>query len=112
MNEKANEQKSEKFNLHWLCPHTGRRVPAGVAFYNQQQGDYRLKLDVMPEEKMLYLKASSASDNRTRFRVESAVKRGGQVTHRAEIGSGVSKDDEIHMDIGPFSRLLVLEKGA
>lgn len=107
------EKNSDKFNLFWHCSDTGRKHPAGVAFYNEIQGDYRLKIDVMPEDKMIYLKPFSVSDNQTRFRVESAVKRGGQLTHRAEIGSGLSQSSEIypiHMDIGPFSRTLILEK--
>lgn len=50
------EKKSEKFSLQWLCPLTGRKHPAGVAFFNEEQGDYRLKVDVMPDDKVLYLK--------------------------------------------------------
>lgn len=114
MSDKNNQEtkKSERLNLHWLCDQTGRRHPAGVAFFNEEQGDYRLKIDIMPEEKTLYLKAISSSDDVTYYRVEAAVKKAGRVVHRAEVGSGYAKKDDtnIYMSIGPFSRTLVLEQ--
>lgn len=114
MVEQKNEQnqKSERLNLFWLCSQTGRKHPAGVAFFNTEQGDYRLKVDVMPEDKTLFLKAVSSSTDTTYYRIEAAVKKAGRVVHRAEVGSGYAKKDDstIYMDIGPFSRMLVLEQ--
>ena len=114
MLENKNEQKpkSERLNLFWLCSQTGRKHPAGVAFFNEDQGDYRLKIDIMPEDKTHFLKAVSASGDVTYYRVEAAVKKAGRVVHRAEVGSGYAKkeDSTIYMDIGPFSRTLVLEQ--
>ena len=113
MSENKIEQKqSERLNLYWLCNQTGRKHPAGVAFYNEDQGDYRLKIDVMPEDKVLYLKMVSVSDDVTYYRVEVAVKKSGRAAHRAEVGSGYAKqaDSTIFIDIGPFSRTLVLEE--
>lgn len=106
------KQKSERLNLYWLCAQTGRKHPAGVAFFNEEQGDYRLKIDVMPEDKTLYLKAISMGEDVTHYRVEAAVRKSGRVVHRAEIGSGYAKkeDSTIYMDIGPFSRALILEQ--
>jgi hypothetical protein len=111
-NKIEQKQKSERLNLYWLCSQTGRKHSAGVAFFNEEQGDYRLKIDVMPEDKTLFLKAVSASDGVTYYRVEAAVKKAGRVVHRAEVGSGHAKkeDSTIYMDIGPFSRTLVLEQ--
>lgn len=109
------ENKVEKFNLFWLCNQTGRKHPAGVAFFNESQSDYRLKIDTMPEDKLIYLKPSSMSDGVVYYRVEVAVKKAGRTTHRAEIGSGHAKSSDgypIYMDIGPFSRTLVLEPRA
>lgn len=106
------EKKNDKFNLYWLCKQTGRKHPAGVAFFNESQADYRLKIDTMPEDKLIYLKVSSLSEGMIHYRVETAVKKQGRVTHRAEIGSGVAKADEgypVYMDIGPFERQLVME---
>jgi hypothetical protein len=108
------DKKNEKFNLFWLCGQTGRKHPAGVAFFNEAQGDYRLKIDTMPDEKMIYLKVASLNENVVHYRVESAIKKAGRVIHRSEIGTGYSKSDEggypIYMDIGPYSRTLVLEQ--
>ncbi len=104
---------SEKFNLFWMCNQTGKKHPAGVAFYNESQGDYRLKIDVMPEEKVIFLKSYSLCDNVVYYRIEAAVKRAGKVTHRTEIGTGHSSVDEVSpivMDLGPFSRNLILER--
>lgn len=66
----------------------------------------------MPEDKTLFLKAVSSSNDVTYYRVEAAVKKAGRVVHRAEVGSGYAKNDDstIYMDIGPFSRALVLEQ--
>lgn len=112
MSENKNEQKTERLKLYWLCNQTGRKHPAGVAFFNEEQGDYRLKIDIMPEDKTLYLKAISSTDDITYYRVEAAVRKAGRVVHRAEIGSGYAKKEDltVYMDIGPFARTLVLEQ--
>lgn len=107
------ENKSENFRLFWLCGQTGRKHPAGVAFFNESQGDYRLKIDTMPDDKMIFLKVSSMTEGMVHYRVEAAVKKNGKVSHRAEIGSGRAPTNDgypITMDIGPFSRNLILEK--
>lgn len=107
------ENKSEKFRLFWLCNQTGKRHPAGVAFFNEPQGDYRLKIDVMPDDKLLYLKVSSMHESVIQYRVEAAVKKLGRVVQRVEVGTGHSNVNEgypIYMDIGPYSRTLVLEQ--
>ena len=111
-NKIEQKQKTERLNLYWLCSQTGRKHPAGVAFFNEEQGDYRLKIDVMPDDKTLFLKAVSSNDDVTYYRIEAAVKKAGRVVHRAEVGSGYAKKEEstIYMDIGPFSRTLVLEQ--
>lgn len=106
------ENKNETFPLFWLCNQTGRKHPAGVAFFNEGQGDYRLKIDTMPEDKVIYLKPTTVSENVVYYRVEAAVKKDGRVAHRAQIGSGYSQSENGHpivMDIGPFSRSLILE---
>jgi len=111
-NKNQKPQKSERLNLYWLCEKTGRMHPAGVAFFNEDQGDYRLKIDILPEEKTLFLKAISRSEDATLYRIESAVRKSGRVVHRAEIGSGYARknDPTIYMSVGPFSRTLVLEQ--
>ena len=105
-------EKSEKFNLYWICNQTGKSLPAGVAFFNENQGDYRLKIDALPDDKLVFLKLTGASDGAIHYRVETVVKRAGQATHRTQIGSGYSKSDSglpVFMDIGPFSKVLMME---
>jgi len=102
---------SKKLNLIWLCEETGLRLPAGAAFYNEDHGDYRLKVDLLPEEKILFLKMMSSDEKKTLYRVEVGLKKEGRVIGRVEVGHGESKIGEstIVMDIGPFSKRLVLE---
>ncbi len=112
MTEKQ-DHKQECFRLYWVCNNSGRRFPAGVAFYNEPKGDYRLKIDVMADDKVIYLKPVSMCDGVIQFRVEAAVRKGGHVSHRAEIGVGYAKAETgypIQIELGPYSRQLVLEQ--
>lgn len=105
--------KSEKFKLQWLCSQTGKAQPAGVAFYNESQGDYRLKIDALPDDKLIFLKLTGASDGSIYYRVETVVKKNGQPTHRIQIGQGYSRSEggfPVYMDIGPYSKVLVMEQ--
>ena len=104
--------QAKGFKLYWLSKESGRRHPAGVAFFNESSGDYRLKIDVMPEEKLVYLKAITSTEKVIHYRVETAIRKQGRVTHRAEIGSGYANLDEgfpVYMDVGPYERQLVME---
>ena len=109
---KTENTNAKIHKLYWLAQDSGKRYPAGVAFYNELQGDYRLKVDTFPEDKVIYLKPISMSDGLIHFRVETAVRKQGVVLHRAEIGEGhasIESGYPIFMDIGPFARTLVLE---
>lgn len=106
-------QKAEKFSLYWLCDKTGHKLPAGVAFFNEPAGDYRLKIDALPDDKMIYLKFSSSSDGVFYYRVETVVRKNGHPTHRAQIGNGHSKAETglpVFMEIGPYSKILMMEQ--
>jgi len=105
-------KKTEKLILSWLCNQTGKKIPAGVAFFNETQGDYRLKIDAFPEDKLVYLKPTGTHEGTVCYRVETAVKRAGQVTHRAQIGTGYSQARgglPVCMDVGPYSKTLMME---
>lgn len=107
------QNTSQKLQLYWLCKQTGRKIPAGVAFYNEQQGDYRLKIDTFTDEKVFFLKPSSVYNGKVLYRLESAIRKDGRVMHRAEIGTGFSEPNEglpIYMDVGPYSKYLVMEQ--
>ena len=108
-------EKNEKFNLFWLCTQTGKKTPAGVAFFNESQGDYRLKIDALCDDKLIFLKITSMSEGLIRYRVESVGRRGPLNTHRTDIGRGYSDacgSYPIRMEIGPFSKSLIMEQAA
>lgn len=107
-----NNSEVKLHRLYWLNSQSGRRIPAGVAFYNEDKGNYRLKVDTFCEEKSIFLFPVSMTEGVINFRVE-AVKKGGGL--RSEIGIGHATVDggfPIYMDIGPFDRTLVLEAAA
>ena len=98
--------------LYWLCTQSGKKIPAGVAFYNDSKSDYRLKVDTFCEDKNVFVKPVSMENGVINFRVESLVKKKAGAPHRAEIGVGHANLEEgfpIYMEIGPFDRALVME---
>jgi hypothetical protein len=108
------QEKSEKFNLYWICNQSGRKLPAGVAFFNESQSDYRLKVDALCDDKLVFLKIASMCDGVIRYRVETVARKGG-APQRVEIGRGHSSPDgayPIFMELGPFSKTLVMEQSA
>jgi hypothetical protein len=61
------------------------------------------------------MKVSSMTEGKVLYRLEVTVRKEGRVTHRAEVGIGYCNVDEgypIYIDVGPFSRQLVLEQRA
>ena len=50
------EVKTERLFLYWKDDMTHKMYPAGVAFYDEKFGEYRLKLDALSDEKAYYLK--------------------------------------------------------
>jgi hypothetical protein len=99
--------------LFWVCDQSGRKFPAGVAFYNEGKGDYRLCVDAFCESKAFFLRPVSMADEMITFRVESAVRKAeGGLHKRREIGSGRANAENpfpVVMEIGPYDRVLVLE---
>ena len=111
--EEGLRKKPDLFYLYWLDTFTGKRYRAGVAFYQEDFSEYQLKLDVVTDGRPLYLKPTGHLESRTNYRVESVVKRrDGKFIRRVEVGTGYADsntDGEVQMDLGPFSRLLVLD---
>lgn len=105
-------ENSRCHRLFWVCGESGQRYPAGVAFYNEPQGDYRLKVDMFAEDKVYYLKPVGTAEGLIQFRVEAALRKNGVVYHRTEVGIGHASAEAgfpVYMDVGPFSRALVME---
>lgn len=98
--------------LYWLDNDSGQKIPAGVAFFNSIEGDYRLKVDTFCNDKQVYLKPVSMEEGVINFRVEALSHRRSGPSIRNDIGTGhaaVRDGYPIYLDIGPFSRTLVLE---
>ncbi len=110
-----NVKKDLKFNLYWIDKETGKQFPAGVAFYHEEKGDYRLKIDAMPDDKLVYLKPTDAKEKDVKYRVDVVLRKNGEFSRKSLIGTGYSGTNTgkfIFMDLGPFSRSLVLDMGA
>ncbi len=105
-----NLNKSNTHYLWWLNEQSGKRLPAGVAFYEEEYGEYRLKLDALPEIQY-YLKSVGAEGERIKFRVEVILKKNGKFAGRRAVGDGYAypnQGPDIKVDIGPFCKTLTL----
>lgn len=109
------ENENKIHRLYWLCKSSGKRFPAGVAFYNEANGDYRLKVDTFCQDKSVYLKPVALQNEMIQFRVESVLRKKEGPGQRVEIGFGeanAAKGFPIVMNIGPFDRALIMEAAA
>lgn len=108
-------KKDAKFDLYWIDKESGQKFPAGIAFYHEDKGDFRLKIDAMPEDKLVYLKPTNAHGGEVRYRVDVVLRKNNELARKSPIGigySGANTGNLIYMDLGPFSRSLVLDMGA
>ena len=106
----ANKQKNETFQLWWFDPQTQNYFPAGVAFHDENFGEYRLKIDMHPDNQY-YLKASDSTDDEILYRVEVVIKKNGKFHQRKLVGEGYSKSEtngDIIISLGPYSKKLLL----
>ena len=111
MNEKV---KNKKLELMWIDKESGKRFPAGAAFYHEDKGEYRLKIDALSDDKLVFLRPSASENGEVKYRVEVALKKEGKVLRYSPIGvghSGPQTGRYIFMDLGPYSRSLVLDTG-
>jgi hypothetical protein len=98
--------------LYWLSSHTGKRYHAGVAAYDEERGDYRLKIDLFCGSMHLFAKPVSVTEGLITYRIEALVKDENGALHRADVGEGHASSLEcypIFIDLGPFERTLLLE---
>lgn len=108
--------KPEKFYLWWLDQKTMKRLPAGVAFYEEKFSEYRMKIDFFQalqgkQDHQFYLKPIGSTDDRMLFRAEAVIKKDGRYAGRYPVGEGYCSketDGEVFIDFGPFEKLLVL----
>ena len=105
-NNNLNER--EHFHLWWHCPQTQNRDMAGVAYYEEGDGDYRLILNFFPDN-VYYLKCIGADSDQCHYRLIAVKPRGGKGS-RFYQGDGIlnNKANEIVIQAAPFSKLLVM----
>lgn len=93
-----------KENLIWIDKQTGEAFHAGVAFYVEEFGEYRLVLDA--PRTVLYLRPNSSVDGKIYYLVHAAIENNGRFSHRVEVGNGYSSNKEngnIYMKLGRYS---------
>ena len=111
---KTKREKSKSFSpLGWLDPRTDKINQAGVAFYNEDYGEYYLKIDEEPREKQYYLKPVALEQSEKVFyRMELVVKnKRGKFIKRQCVGEGFSEASvgaNVHIDYGSKFKTLIL----
>ena len=107
---------SPVYRLWWEDKQTGVRTHAGVAFYNEQFDEYRLKPDALfGDERQFYCRIESSLDESIRYRVEVVKRKMGRFWRRQKIGEGYSHIEEtggdIYLEIPPYNtgyRLIII----
>jgi hypothetical protein len=92
-----------KDNLIWMNPKTGAKYHAGIAFYDEEHGEYRAILD--GPRTVFYLKPVESSSEETKYRVLAPIMIKGKFSHKVEMGNGYSNpstDGQIFMTIGRY----------
>ena len=103
-------EKSETFYLSWFDPRTGSRKPAGVAFFDSEFGDYRLKLDFFPECQY-YLRCLGGDGASVQYRLEVVHKnKDGKFLRRVPVGVGnvAPGNNEVRIIPFPFEKELLM----
>src|SRR5210317_1966393 len=103
-------KKERPYQLWWHDKHSDRFLPAGVAFHNENHGDYTLKLDIHPDQKFI-LRPISTLDDQTEYRIELFYKREGKAPLKRCIGRGVSNyntNGNVHIELNPYVKALIL----
>ncbi|MBX9765892.1 MAG: hypothetical protein K2X47_01355, partial [Bdellovibrionales bacterium] len=101
----------KKENLFWMDPQTGEKFHAGVAFFIEEFGEYRMVLDA--PRTVLYLRPKDATDGEVSYVVHAPIDINGKFSHRVEVGHGYSAaetNNHVYMRIGRYlPQRLVLE---
>lgn len=116
MNMQPIMEKPEKLSLWWLDEKTQKRIPAGVAFYEEKYSEYHLKIDFIQaiqerQDTRFYLKITGSQNDCILFRAEAAVKKGNKFFGRFYVGEGYCSREtgkDVLIDFGPFEKKLVL----
>jgi hypothetical protein len=107
MNKKT--KKLPKENLTWVNPHTGAQFHAGVAFYDEQFGEYRLVLD--GPRTVFNLKPVESNNHEVKYKVYCPITINGKFSHKVEVGHGHSNQQtngDILITIGRYGSMRLL----
>ena len=74
---KIQEKVQSLVNLWWFDREERKYFPAGVAFYDDKCGEYRLKININPET-CYYLRPIESIEGKRLYLVEVAIKNGEQ----------------------------------
>lgn len=96
-------QKIETFPVYWKNQKTGKSSMAGVAFYNDQLGAYRLKVDIFANRDIYYLKQKALQGDAILFELEKVIEnRAGNFIKRSKVAECVG-NKIIEVEIPPYS---------
>ncbi len=107
-------KKQKKMDLIWMEPESGEKFHAGVAFYIEEFGEYRLVLDA--PRTILYLRPKEATENKIDYVIHAPIEVNGKFSHRVEVGYGYSSpetENHVFMKLGrylPLRLVLLNEK--
>lgn len=103
-------EKIVTHRLYWVDEKNDERQAAGVAFYSDSYGEFRLKIDFFPEHK-IYLRTIGSCNGQVNYQAEVVSKQGKGFCRRV-VGRGFINNrtkSSIHVDLFPFSKELVLD---
>ena len=99
-------KKAKKENLIWLNPETGATYHAGVAFYDEEYGEYRAILD--GPRTVFYLRPCESDGDEVKFKVLAPIIIRGKLSHKVEMGQGYcnpSTEGKIFITIGRYGAM-------
>ena len=82
---------------------TGEKFHAGVAFFIEEFGEYRLILDA--PRTILYLRPVEVNGDKVDYAVHAPIDIAGKFSHRVQVGYGYSSNDTdqaVFMKIGRY----------
>ncbi|MCB0308580.1 MAG: hypothetical protein KDD48_04355 [Bdellovibrionales bacterium] len=103
-----NTQNDKPISLRWRDKDGSGETDAGVAFYEDNFNEYRLKVDMFPQSRRFYVKPVSVENGNVNYRVEMIDRK--QNGKRKTVGTGSPTfTGSIRMSIPPYSQVLVLK---
>ena len=103
-------KKSETFYLWWHNNYTQKLNNAGVAFYDERFGEYKLNIDMWPGVEYI-LRPVGHENDKTIYRGEVTVRKNGKYFKRMPVAEGFSDESTegyIHVQFWNLEKPLFL----